>query len=91
MEVSYSRNDLTKIFAFCALILSAVIWVLVALGVITGTFLDVLVFIKDAALLIAIAIPSLAFARSMSNTWVIICWVIIIAAAVSLIVGNFVI
>ncbi|NLK17637.1 MAG: hypothetical protein GX304_03820 [Clostridiales bacterium] len=91
METNYSRNDLTKIFAFCALILSAIIWVLVAPGIITGTFLDVLIFIKDVALLIAIAIPALSFAKSMSNTWVIVIWVIIIASAVSLIIGNFII
>lgn len=91
MDTNYSRNDMTKIFAFCALILSAIIWVLVALGVITGTFLSVLVFIKDVALLIAISIPALAFAKSMSKTWALITWIIIIAAAVSLIFGNFVI
>lgn len=81
----YSRNDLTKLFAFCALILAAVIWLLAAVGV----RITVLTFIKDIALLLAITLPAYSFAKSLGKTWVIVFWVIFIIFSVALVFGSF--
>lgn len=85
MKSKYSKNDLTKLLAFCALILSAVIWILLAINIKP----NYLIFIKDAILLLAISIPAYAFAKSLGKTWKIIFWIIFIVFVVALIFGSF--
>lgn len=81
----YTKNDLTKILAFAALLLAAVIWALSAFGVKNY----ILAFIKDAALLAAISLPAHSFAKSIGRIWVIIFWVIFSVFAISLVLGSF--
>lgn len=78
-----SKLDLTKLFAFCAMILAAIIWILLIFRVEAG----ILHFIKDAALLVAIAIPAHDFAKKLGKAWEIIYFIILILLIVSLILG----
>ena len=81
----YSKNDLTKLLAFCALLFSAVIWLIRAIGIES----NILMFIKDAIVLSAISLPAYAFAKSLSKTWVIIFWIIFILFVIALVFGSF--
>jgi hypothetical protein len=81
-----SKLDLTKLFAFCAMILAAIIWILLVLNINWG-ILHILHFIKDAALLIAIALPAHDFAKKLGKAWEIIYFIILILLIVSLILG----
>ncbi|MDD4003385.1 MAG: hypothetical protein PHE12_04235, partial [Clostridia bacterium] len=56
---------------------------------IIGGDAGILHFIKDAALLIAIAIPAHDFAKRLGKAWEIIYFVILILLAVSLLLGSF--
>lgn len=85
MTSKYSKNDIIKLMAFCALMLSAVIWLLTAIGIRSY----ILVFIKDAVLLTAIALPAYSFAKSLSKTFVIIFWIVLLICIIALVFGSF--
>jgi hypothetical protein len=85
----YSGNDLARICAFVALMLSAILWVILAIPGIDGNVKGTLSFVKDIALLIAIAIPAYKFAKSLGKTWVIVYWVVMVVAIVFLVLGGF--
>ena len=85
MKSKYSKNDLTKLLAFCVMILAAIILLLNAIGIKLG----ILMFVKDAAILAAISLPAYAFAKSLGKTWVIIFWVIFVVFAVGLVWGGY--
>jgi hypothetical protein len=80
----YSRNDVIKFFAFCALLFSAIIWLLNALNIRIG----ILMFVKDVIMLIAISLPAYSFSKSLGKKWVVLFWVITVVFAVALVFGS---
>jgi hypothetical protein len=80
-----SLLEATKLFAFCAFILAAVIWVLQVFGI----RIDTLTFIKEAALLAAIALPAYAFIKRYGKVIKIIYFVILVLMIAALVVGTF--
>jgi hypothetical protein len=80
----YSRNDIIKFFAFCALLFSAIVWLLNAFNIKLG----ILMFAKDVILLIAISLPAYSFAKSLGKTWVVLFWIITVVFAVALVLGT---
>lgn len=81
----FTRNDVTKILAFCALLLAAIIWVLAAFKV----NYSILTLIKDSVLLSAISLPAYSFAKSLGRFFIFIFWIIFIIFVVALILSSF--
>jgi hypothetical protein len=77
--------EATKLFAFVAFILAAVIWALQVFGV----RINVLTFIKEVALLVAIALPAYEFIRRYGQAFKIIYFVILILMIAALLQGTF--
>jgi hypothetical protein len=75
-------NDRNKIITFCsfiALLLAAVIILLNGLNVFNASFIGILTFIKDLALLVGIAFAAFAFVKSINKkAWYIVYWVSLI-------------
>lgn len=89
-----AKSDLIKLCCFVTLILAAIlIFINNLLPLIkvevSGGFLNVLVLIKDIALLLGIFFGAFAFARARGKTWVIVFWVAVAFYVLSAILGLF--
>lgn len=89
-----AKADFIRICCYVALILAAVLifinnfLTLIEINV-SGTFIDILVLIKDVALLLGIVFGAYSFARAHGKVWTILFWIALALYIVSAILGLF--
>lgn len=88
-----SKNDLLEIFAYVAIVVSAIAWLLVGLDraldkVSFGNFVNALQLIAVVLTFIVVAVVAYGFTKGKSTTVKVIYWVIVIVFLVCAIFGN---
>ncbi len=89
-----AKADFIRICCYVALILAAVLifinnfLTLIEINV-SGTFIDILVLIKEVALLLGIVFGAYSFARAHGKVWTILFWIALALYIVSAILGLF--
>ena len=87
-----SKNDLLEVFAYIAIVVSAIAWLLVGLNNHTkldfGNFAGVLQLIATILTFIVVAVVAYGFTKGRSTTIKVIYWVIVIVFLVCAVFGN---
>ena len=92
MGKSSSKNSLLEVFAYVAIVVSAIVWLLVGLNNHTkldlGKFVGALQLIAVVLTFIVVAVVAYGFTKGKSMAIKVIYWVIIIIFIVCAVFGN---
>ena len=92
MSKSSSKNSLLEVFAYVAIVVSAIVWLLVGLNNHTkldlGKFVGALQLIAVVLTFIVVAVVAYGFTKGKSMAIKVIYWVIIIIFIVCAVFGN---
>ena len=92
MSKSSSKNSLLEVFAYVAIVVSAIVWLLVGLNNHTkldlGKFVGALQLIAVVLTFIVVAVVAYGFTKGKSMAIKVIYWVIIIIFIICAVFGN---
>ena len=87
-----SNNSLLEVFAFVAIVVSAIAWLLVGLDRHTslsmGNFVGALQLIATVLTFIVVAVVAYGFTKGKSTTVKVVYWVIVIVFIICAVFGN---
>ena len=92
MSKSSSKNSLLEVFAYVAIVISAIAWLLIGLHNNTkldlGKFVSALQLIAVVLTFIVVAVVAYGFTKGKSMTIKVIYWVIVIIFIICAVFGN---